>query len=336
MSIENQIFGTTSPIGKALALGNPMGVLINKWMAPKQPKLAPQMLGEMQDFKVKEGDARAIVFGIGRTIGGTLMYVSDPKRYMVKTYVGEAGGKGGGKKKKQYQDVEHISRSYAVGICEGEIGAVRRIWKNGKLAFDGRKGSEWGEKNNTAFLKDKEFYLGGYEQLPSPTLQTLLGTDIPAFRGTAYMVVSNEDLTNSNGAVPQYQFEVVRSEGQILTSRPYIVETVDTLSATPTSPSVLFADVVKDNSQADWIGVSVAADSLDLKPPSEAEILQTLDVSTEVTSLELSELDPIHLLDNLSVAMQLQSFELKEVINAGISPATLGVSVEAVSIILGD
>ena len=191
---------------------------------PSQPKLKPQMLGDLQSFKVAEGEGRAIVFGIGRTIGGTLMYVSEPKRYMVKTYVGKSGGKGGSKKKKQYQDVEHISRSYAVGICEGEIGGVRRIWKNGKLVFDGRKGSEWGEENNAEFLEGKEFYLGGYSQLPSPTLQTLIDVDIPAFRGTAYMVVEDEDLTPSNGAVPQYQFEVVRSEGQILTSLPYALE----------------------------------------------------------------------------------------------------------------
>lgn len=138
---------------------------------------------------------------------------------MVKTYVG-SGGKGG--KKKQYQDVEHVYRYYAIRVCEGPITGFRRIWRNNKLVYDARAGSEWGQNNNAAFLKIAKLYTGGWDQMPDPSIESFRGVgNVPAFRGTAYIVVNKEDLTELGGAIPQYTFEVVRKYGEVITSRPY-------------------------------------------------------------------------------------------------------------------
>ena len=121
------------------------GTLIGLLMgSPKQPKLEPQRLGELRNQTAKEGEPRPIVYGIGRPIGGNIMYQSRPIVRMVKTLVGQSGGgKGGSKKKNQYQDVEHVYRYYAVRVCEGPISGYRRIWRNNVLVYDARQGSEW-------------------------------------------------------------------------------------------------------------------------------------------------------------------------------------------------
>ena len=190
----------------------------------KPLKNGAQTLGDLSSQTAKEGEPRPIVYGIGRPIGGNIMYMSQPIRKMVKTYVGKAGGKGGGKKKKQYQDVEHVYRYYAIRVCEGPITGYRRIWRNGALVYDGRKGSAWGAKNNHLFFQNYRLYTGSWNQMPDSVLQARQGMDIPAYRGTAYLVANNEDLTDFGGAVPQWQFEVARSEGYYLTSRPYALE----------------------------------------------------------------------------------------------------------------
>lgn len=201
-------------------VGGLFGLLFNT----KPPKIGAQTLGDLSSQTAKEGEPRPIAYGIGRPIGGNIMYMSQPIRKMVKTYAGESGGKGGSKKKKQYQDVEHVYRYYAIRVCEGPITGYRRIWRNGALVYDGRKGSDWGAKNNHLFFETYRLYTGSWGQMPDSVLQSQQEMDIPAYRGTAYLVANNEDLTDLGGAIPQWQFEVARSEGYYLTSRPYALE----------------------------------------------------------------------------------------------------------------
>lgn len=217
----------TKPIGRVLS--PVFGMLFGSM---KPPKMEAQRLGELSSQTAKEGEPRPIVYGIGRPIGGNIMYMSQPIKRMVKTYVGKAGGKGGGKKKKQYQDVEHVYRYYAIRVCEGPITGYRRIWRNGALVYDGRKGSDWGAKNNHLFFEAYRLYTGSWNQMPDSVLQARQGMDIPAYRGTAYLVANNEDLTDFGGAIPQWQFEVVKSEGYYATSRPYAIEQLDGVAST--------------------------------------------------------------------------------------------------------
>lgn len=234
----------TRPVSRVLS--PVLGFLLG---SSKPPKIPAQMLGELADQTAKEGEPRPIVFGIGRPIGGNVMYQSQPIRRMVKTYVGKSGGKGGSKKKKQYQDVEHVYRYYALRVCEGPITGFRRIWRNGTLVYDARKGSAWGAKNNHLFFNSYRLYTGGWDQMPDPAMQSMLKTtDIPAFRGTAYLMAVNEDLTDFGGAIPQWQFEVVRSEGYYLTSRPYALEGGESISLKSNADKVLNRKVYIDSS----------------------------------------------------------------------------------------
>lgn len=56
-------------------------------------------------------------------------------------------------------------------------------------------------------------YLGTDTQMPDPTMEAVIGEgNVPGYRGLAYMVLTDFDLGVS-GAVPQFSFEVLGTEG---------------------------------------------------------------------------------------------------------------------------
>tara|TARA_R110002124_G_scaffold287289_1_gene472307 strand:+ start:1604 stop:2569 length:966 start_codon:yes stop_codon:yes gene_type:complete len=182
-----------------------------------------QKLGNIAQQTAKEGEPRQIVFGIGRPLGGNIVAVQEPPR--IERRKQKSGGKGGGGGSSS--TVEVPRRTYAVGISEGPVTGIRRAWRNNKLVYDGR-GTEWGAKNNGTFLSRFQFYLGDWDQMPSPNLEAVFGAgNVPAMRGTCYMVAKDEDLQDTGGAVPQWIFEVERAYGHGLTSRPYPIEVIE-------------------------------------------------------------------------------------------------------------
>lgn len=232
MSLSAMLFGEDSFIHK---ITNIMGLgipgLLHKWAMPDS-ETEPTRLGEISQQTAKEAIPRPIVWGRVRPIGGNIIHCQAPIKRLVMSYV-ESGGKGGGKKKeKTYR--EHVYRTYAIGVCEGPITAFSRIWRNNKLVYDGRPGSEWGADNNDVFLKSFRLYLGTWSQMPDPTLESIWGVgQVPAYRGTAYIVAVDEDLTEQAGMVPQWLFEVERAEGTYLTSRPYAIEAIESIDLGP-------------------------------------------------------------------------------------------------------
>lgn len=217
--------GVINEIGKGvnyLFLGLP-GALLNA-MTPKPPTQTVK-LGELSRQTAKEAEPRIVVWGRFRPIGGNIIHCQQPVIKWVTTTT-KVGGKGG-KKKKQKTKTQHVYRSYAIGVCEGPISKFIRIWRNGKLVYDAR-GNAWGTTNNNVFTNQARLYTGSWTQNPDPTLQSIWGSaNVPAYRGTAYIVVINEDLTELGGAIPYYQFEVERAEGYFLTSRPYDIVAID-------------------------------------------------------------------------------------------------------------
>lgn len=233
MSLSATLFGRDSLIFKAtniLGLGIPG--LLDKQFGPGETP--GQALGEIAQQTAKEAEPRVTVWGRVRPIGGNIIHCQTPVRRWVKQK--SSGGKGGGGKT---QKVENIYRTYAIGVCEGPITGFSRIWRNGKLVYDARS-NEWGENNNPVFLKKFRLYLGGWSQMPSPELEAIWGAgQVPAYRGTAYMVAINENLTELGGSVPQWMFEVERAEFIASTSKPYGLLSRDELRSAHSTPNNL-------------------------------------------------------------------------------------------------
>jgi len=204
-----------------------VGIATTWIMMSLQKPIEGAKLGDIATQTSKEGGPRLIIYGIVRPVGGNTIACSDPD-IVENTTGGGKGGMGGAPE----QTTQSIYRTYAIGISEGPVTGIRRVWRNNKIVYDSRMESgvlnTWGTENNAVFLQKAKFYLGNFTQLPDPSLEAIWGVgNIPAHRGTCYMVMNNEDLTELGGALPQYIFEVERAEGIYLTSKPYALEVVE-------------------------------------------------------------------------------------------------------------
>lgn len=109
---------------------------------------------------------------------------------------------GGGKGNRPSQSVTintyRYSISLALALCEGEILRVGRIWADG---------NEIAPRSLTLRL-----YRGTADQQPDPKIEAVEGTGrVPAYRGLAYVVIEDLDLTPFGNRVPQLSFEVIRA-----------------------------------------------------------------------------------------------------------------------------
>lgn len=121
-------------------------------------------------------------------------------------------------------------RSYAIGVCQGPIDGFLQIKRNGKIVFDARTDAELlalGYSASTIkeiraasskFMEKCTLYLGDESQLPDPVIESFEGVgNVAPFHGLAYIAVEADDLTESAGAIPQYEF-VVSYNGEAGTS----------------------------------------------------------------------------------------------------------------------
>ncbi len=108
-----------------------------------------------------------------------------------------SGGSGKGAPKPPETTSYSYSVSLAVALCEGGIARVGRIWADG-VEID----------RETLNLR---VYAGTEDQLPDPKIAAVEGAEnAPAYRGIAYVVLEDLDLTPFGNRVPQFSFEVVR------------------------------------------------------------------------------------------------------------------------------
>jgi hypothetical protein len=174
----------------------------------KGPKLT-----DAQAVRVQEG--APIPFGYGTfVVGGNIIQCGPLDEHKHR----ERSGKGG-----PVQENYTYTRTFAVGICEGPVGGVLRIWADGKLVYDARDPAEWPDDaeairamaaDTAKFATYFTFYPGSETQSPDPALEALDGSwgggvgNVPSYRGLAYVVFRDFDVTDHSGAVPQFRFEI--------------------------------------------------------------------------------------------------------------------------------
>ena len=158
-------------------------------------------------------------YGVFPTAGNAIW--ADELKEQVKR---QRQGKGGGTKTTTYT----YTRSYAIGICEGPIYGYLQIKRNGKLVYTSDPNAPVNDKDYSAkWLQKVTLYYGDEEQMPDSTIEAVVGAgNVAAFRGLAYIVVENDDLTDLAGAIPQYEFVVIATSVAYATSPPYVMEDV--------------------------------------------------------------------------------------------------------------
>jgi hypothetical protein len=123
---------------------------------------------------------------------------------VVSTSSQSAGGKGGlgGATVTTATTTYSYFANFAVGLCEGEIGSVGRIWADGDLL-------------DTSTLTMR-VHRGGEDQLPDDLIVAKEGADnAPSYRGLAYVVFERLPLADFGNRIPQLSFEIVRPVGAL-------------------------------------------------------------------------------------------------------------------------
>lgn len=153
--------------------------------------------GRVDRFRLtgaSEGTSIAKVYGRMRVAGQVIWSSNFLERRQTQKTGGGKGGAGGASVRNYSYSV-----SLAVALCEGEISHVGRVWADGQ---------EVSRKKVSLRV-----YAGSKDQLPDPKISAIEGAEnVPAYRGIAYVVIEDLDLSAFGNRVPQFSFEVVRPE----------------------------------------------------------------------------------------------------------------------------
>ena len=154
-------------------------------------------LKEMDGLASMEGAAIPRIYGRAR-IGGQLIWATRFEE-VVNTHTersGAQGGKGMGGPKTVTTTYSYFA-NLAIGLCEGPIAFVRRVWADGREIDMSRI--------------TMRLHRGWETQAPDPLIVAKEGADFaPAYRGLAYVVFERLPLEDFGNRVPQFSFEVVR------------------------------------------------------------------------------------------------------------------------------
>ncbi len=188
--------GSVAGLGMA-AIGKAAGALLGSTIDQRilGAGSAPVETGKVERFRVmasSEGSVLPRIFGRCR-VAGQIIWSS---RFLEAVRSQEVGGKGGGTTVREFS----YSVSLALALCEGEVVRIGRIWADGQPVD---------QAGLTLRLHE-----GGEDQLADPLIAAIEG-DAPAYRGTAYLVFENLDLTPFGNRIPQFNVEVFRRVGEL-------------------------------------------------------------------------------------------------------------------------
>ncbi|MBL8545638.1 MAG: glycoside hydrolase/phage tail family protein [Hyphomonadaceae bacterium] len=150
----------------------------------------------LTDFHLQassEGASIPCVYGSVR-IAGQVIWAARFKEH-VETDETRTGGKGGGPRvtTRNYR----YTLSFAVGLCEGEVARIGRVWANGAPL----------DLSTIAW----RLHTGREDQAPDALIEAIEGSDdAPAYRGLAYIVFEDLPLEAFGNSIPQLSFEIVR------------------------------------------------------------------------------------------------------------------------------
>ncbi len=129
-------------------------------------------------------------------VAGQLLWATKFKETVIKSE--QTGGGKGGPKVTETDIGYRYSISFAVGLCAGVVTKIGRVWADGNLV------------DTSQFTT--RFYAGDETQTCDPLIEETEGAgNTPAYRGLAYIVFEDMDLTNFGNRIPQLNFEIIRS-----------------------------------------------------------------------------------------------------------------------------
>lgn len=193
-ALGGSVGGTLAGLS-SVAIGRAVGATLGRVVDQRLLGQGAQAVetGKVDRFRLTrsgEGEPVAQVYGRMR-LGGQVIWVSD-----FQEAVNVSGG-GKGARPTPQTTAYSYSVSLAIALCEGEITGIGRVWADGEeVARDDL---------------NMRVYTGAADQLPDPVMEAIEGAgQVPAYRGTAYVVMEDLQLAPFGNRVPQFSFEVLR------------------------------------------------------------------------------------------------------------------------------
>ena len=186
------------PFGAILgrAAGAAAGYAIDQTYLAKDQVIQGPRLDSSRILSSIEGAPIPKVYGRNR-ISGQIIWAT---RFEEVASTENSGGKGTGNSSSVTSFAYFAN--FAIGLCDGPISGIRRIWADGK------------ELDLTKI--EFRVYNGDETQEPDPLIEAKQGMgNAPSYRGTAYIVFEGLPLEDYGNRIPQLNFEVVRSIGAV-------------------------------------------------------------------------------------------------------------------------
>ncbi len=194
------VFGPVGAIAGRIAGALAGNMLDRALFAPDRNVQGPR-LADLDVMASTEGAPVPRVYGRARLAGQVIW--ATRLQEVVSTRTQSAGGKGGGMGGGSVTTTTYsYYANFAVGLCEGEIGHVGRIWADGKLL-------------DVSGLTLR-VHRGREDQAADGLIVAKEGAaNAPAYRGLAYVVFERLPLADFGNRIPQLSFEIVRPIGRL-------------------------------------------------------------------------------------------------------------------------
>ena len=194
-------FGGPQGAAAGFALGSALGGAV----APRPPAAAGPRLDDLRITGTEYGLGIPWVSGSPR-IAGQIWWASDRREISHS----QSAGKGGGQTATSFTyEVDLL-----IGLTDGAIAGVTRIWNNGKLIWTNLEvatDQSRIDSQGTEVWSSLTIYTGSASQMPDPTYEAAVGlANAPAYRGRSYVVIQKLNL-GSSGQIPNLTFEVCSS-----------------------------------------------------------------------------------------------------------------------------
>lgn len=170
----------------AKTVGDLVGNTIADTIFGSRKTIHGKRVHHINEQKMAEGEFIPNVYGKVR-LAGSIIWMSDVSEYLTVE-----------KKRSKSSETSRTDYTYtvslAIGLCEGPISSVGRIWADGVLI----------DKHNV------RVYHGTEDQEPDFLLEAWYDDHAPAYRGLAYVMIQEFDITKFNNKIPNFTFEVCR------------------------------------------------------------------------------------------------------------------------------
>jgi len=213
-----------SPLGAAY--GFQAGLLAGSLLFPTQlPHVFGPRLEDLRTTTAQVGDPIVIPYGT-IAVPGTVIWIDCVEEASTSETL---GGKGG---PEQSNTTYQYYQSIALGLGEGPIAGLLRIWENGELKYDVRPRQSYETEDQFAarlatsaeYAQTFTLHLGTEDQDPDPTIEAVKGVDAtPAYLGLAYIVYPRRQLRDDQGRRhPNFRFEIGTGADVIESANGYL------------------------------------------------------------------------------------------------------------------